>query len=79
MENKSEELFAIEKNAGELLVIRDSTYRNHQLIDVRVSFRDKAGDYHPTRKGICLGLELWTQILPEITKAIQQMKQATTA
>ncbi len=71
-------IFQMEKNAGELLVIRESIIRGHRRLDLRTDFRDKVGEYHPTRKGVCLSADQWQSIIPAIQAAVEGMEVAMT-
>ncbi len=77
MEDSNKALFTIEKNSGELLIVSHSTFKGYNLVDVRTYFKDKLGELHATRKGCCFLPELWEQVVPEINKAIQQIRATT--
>jgi len=73
-ENENRELASMEKNAGERLVLRESLFRGHRFLDLRTDFRDKAGVYHPTRKGVSLSLDQWAAVVPVLQAAILEME-----
>jgi predicted phosphoadenosine phosphosulfate sulfurtransferase len=49
-----------EKNATEVVRVTLSEYRGHKLFDVRVYYSDDEGQYKPTRKGVSLSVNLYT-------------------
>jgi hypothetical protein len=49
-----------EKNATEVIRVSLSEYRGHKLFDVRVYYSDDEGQYKPTRKGVSLSVNLYT-------------------
>ena len=49
-----------EKNATEVVRVSLSEYRGHKLFDVRVYYSDDEGQYKPTRKGVSLSVNLYT-------------------
>jgi hypothetical protein len=56
-----EEVIAqFEKNATEVVRVTLSEYRGHKLFDVRVYYSDDEGQYKPTRKGVSLSVNLYT-------------------
>jgi predicted phosphoadenosine phosphosulfate sulfurtransferase len=56
-----EEVIAqFEKNATEVVRVSLSEYRGHKLFDVRVYYSDDEGQYKPTRKGVSLSVNLYT-------------------
>ena len=47
----------LEKNSRESLVINQSEFKGVNLVDVRVFYKDEAGDLKPTKKGVSVRLE----------------------
>ena len=47
----------LEKNSRESLVINQSEFKGVKLVDVRVFYKDEAGDLKPTKKGVSVRLE----------------------
>ena len=72
--NESRVLAQMEKNAGERLVMSDSTFRGHRFLDLRTHFRDKEGNYHATRKGLSLSVDQWQAVLPVLQSALLEME-----
>jgi hypothetical protein len=50
----------IAKNAGEQLRIEVRAYKGHAFVDMRIYFQDHAGLWQPTRKGVTVNLDLWS-------------------
>ncbi|MBW4056819.1 MAG: hypothetical protein HIU83_15755 [Proteobacteria bacterium] len=76
--NETRELASMEKNAGERLVLRDSTFNGYRFLDLRTDFRDKAGEYHPTRKGLSLSVDQWLAVLPLLQSTLLEMEATLT-
>jgi hypothetical protein len=49
-----------EKNATEVIRVSLAEYRGRKLIDVRVYYSDDEGQYRPTKKGVSLTAERYT-------------------
>ena len=47
----------LEKNSRESLVINQTEFKGVKLVDVRVFYKDEAGDLKPTKKGVSVRLE----------------------
>jgi len=77
-ENESRVLAQMEKNTGERLVLRESNFRGHHILDLRTDFRDKAGVYHPTKKGVSLSLDQWAAVIPVLQAAIVGIENPAT-
>lgn len=63
----------IEKNKREQIRIEATEFKGQDLVDIRVYYQDQAdGEWKPSKKGIAFKMEL----LPEIIKALQDLKTA---
>jgi hypothetical protein len=49
-----------EKNATEVIRVSITEYRGRKLIDMRVYYSDDEGQYRPTKKGVSLAVERYT-------------------
>jgi hypothetical protein len=49
-----------EKNATEVIRVSLTEYRGRKLVDVRVYYSDDEGQYRPTKKGVSLAVERYT-------------------
>ena len=59
----------LEKNSRESLVINQSEFKGVKLVDVRVFYKDEAGDLKPTKKGVSVRLEQ----LDALIKALSEL------
>ena len=62
----SETLYTFAKNSVEEVRASFTRYRGHDLADVRVYYRDDDGQLQPSRKGVCISVDL----LPELRSAV---------
>ena len=62
----------LEKNSRESLVINQSEFKGVKLVDVRVFYKDEAGDLKPTKKGVSVRLEQ----LDALIKALSDLSAA---
>lgn len=63
------------KNAGETLIIKQTEYKGHQLIDIRIYYKSDSGsgdsELRPTKKGVCVRAEL----VGDLIEALQQAER----
>jgi hypothetical protein len=59
-EGMDEVIAQFEKNATEVIRISLTEYRGRKLIDARVYYSDDEGQFRPTKKGISLAVERYT-------------------
>lgn len=64
----------VQKNTQETIRVHQTEYKGHDLVDIRVYYRDGNDDLKPTRKGITFKREL----LDEILEALNQLKENIT-
>ena len=64
----------IEKNSRESIVVSESTHMGYDLVDVRVFYKDEAGELKPTRKGVSLHREQ----LGDVIKALSVIERTKT-
>lgn len=70
--------FEIAKNKGDKIVIEPTTYRNHDLIAVRVHWFDhKTQQWFPSKRGLTLKPEQWQQILPLVAELLSCQESDT--
>ena len=67
----------IEKNSRESIVVSESTHMGYDLVDVRVYYKDEAGELKPTRKGVSLHREQLDDVIKALS-AIERAKTVTT-
>jgi single-stranded DNA-specific DHH superfamily exonuclease len=69
---KVQVIHTFQKNKEEEVRFSIREYKERQYFDVRVWFLSgEGGEYHPTKKGITLSLEL----LPELRKGIERVSR----
>lgn len=60
----------IPKNSnGEVIRVNAQTYRNKHLVDCRVFYQDKEGEWKPTRKGLCVTKDTIDALIAALSKA----------
>ena len=64
----------IEKNSRESIVVSETTHMGYDLVDVRVFYKDEAGELKPTRKGVSLHREQ----LGDVIKALSVIERTKT-
>ena len=68
-------LAEVDKNAREVLRVTSTTYEGIALLDVRCWTRPATptgGECKPTKKGLSLRPDLWREVLPIITAAVEE-------
>ena len=58
----------IEKNTKERIHVTIEEYHGHKFIDCRVYYRDEAGEWQPTRKGIALNADTIEDVISALQK-----------
>jgi hypothetical protein len=67
-----DELIAqFEKNATEVVRVSLTEYRGRKLVDVRVYYSDDEGQYHPTKKGVSLSVDVY----PDFKRALLELEK----
>ena len=66
----------IEKNSRESIVVSETTHMGYDLVDVRVFYKDEAGDLKPTRKGVSLHREQVGDVIKALS-VIERTKTVT--
>jgi hypothetical protein len=65
-------LGTIRKNAAEEIRLTVETFRGHEIINIRVWYRDAAGKYRPGKQGLAFRLEQLGEVLDALRKAMLQ-------
>ncbi|HVA67188.1 MAG TPA: transcriptional coactivator p15/PC4 family protein [Elusimicrobiota bacterium] len=60
------------KNSRESVRAIVKTWNGRELFDIRVCYRNDAGELKPTQKGLCLSLDK----LPELRQAVEALEKA---
>jgi hypothetical protein len=70
-QDEGTEVGRVKKNANEVLILRETTYEGHDLLDLRVFAVDAEGlNPKPTRKGVCCKRETWPAIAALLQEAL---------
>lgn len=68
----------LEKNKSEIIRVSIDEYRGEKLVNIRVFYKDKEGNWAPSKKGIAIRLEIFPQlkkVLDEIEEIINDFKK----
>ncbi len=65
-------IYSFQKNSQEEVRVSLSEYKGHNYIDFRIYFKDEDGEFKPTKKGLAIAPNL----LPEMEKTIEKLKEA---
>lgn len=68
-------LGTIRKNASEEIRLTVETFKGHEIVNVRVWFRDAAGEYRPGKQGLAFRLELLGEVLDSLGRARKAVLQ----
>ena len=64
-----DELIAqFEKNATEVVRVSLTEFHGRKLVDLRVYYTDDKGEYRPTRKGISLAVDDYTEFRTAVAR-----------
>jgi Transcriptional Coactivator p15 (PC4) len=69
----------IPKNPTEEVRVALTSYRGHDLIDIRVFFQDEQGEWRPTKRGVSLSVDSFTELREAIAKAEEMLNNQPTA
>ena len=68
----------IERNQKECIRVSLEEYKGHRFIDCRIFWKDNAGEYRPSKKGISLNDETVKEVITALSKADRELeKQAS--
>lgn len=68
----------IAKNPTEEVRISLTSYRGHDLVDIRVFFQDEQGEWRPTKRGVSLSVDSFAELREAVAKA-EEMLNSTPA
>jgi hypothetical protein len=71
MNDNAQLIHAFSKNPLEEIRVSLTVFKKKQYIDLRVYYRGDDGEYHPSKKGLTLSLDL----LPELLEAVQKAQE----
>ena len=61
-------LLTIDKSEKDQVLVRETLYKNHEYIDIRIFNKSRDGEYHPTRKGVTLPKEKMKELVRTMAK-----------
>ncbi len=64
-------IHAFPKNPLEEIRVSLTVFKKKQYIDLRVYYKGDDGEYHPSKKGITVSLDLF----PDLVEAIEKARQ----
>lgn len=64
----------IQKNSTEKIQVSTASYKGHDFIDIRIYFKDDAGEWRPTKKGIAIAPEEVDDLINFIKKAQKRLR-----
>lgn len=68
------DVFEFDKNSVEKVRVSLTVYKGHELVDIRVYYKNDAGEFLPTRKGLSLSVDLFPELLAGIKKAREKIE-----
>lgn len=69
----------IEKNKSEIIRVSIDEYKGEKLINIRVFYKDKDGNWAPTKKGIAIRLEVFPklkEVLDEVEEIVNDIRKS---
>jgi len=69
----------IAKNPTEEVRISLTSYRGHDLVDIRVFFQDEQGEWRPTKRGVSLSVDSFTELREAVAQAEAMLNTAPAA
>ena len=69
MSEKAQLIHSFPKNPLEEIRISLTVYKKKQYIDLRVYYKGDDGEYHPSKKGLTLSLDLMSDLEEAVRKA----------
>jgi Transcriptional Coactivator p15 (PC4) len=69
----------IAKNPTEEVRISLTSYRGHDLVDIRVFFQDEQGEWRPTKRGVSLSVDSFAELREAVVKAEEMLNTLPSA
>jgi transcriptional coactivator p15 (PC4) len=69
----------IAKNPTEEVRLSLTSYRGHDLVDIRVFFQDEQGEWRPTKRGVSLSVDSFAELREAIVKAEEMLNALPSA
>jgi len=71
MNKEPQVVYTFPKNPLEEVRASLTVYRGKQYIDLRIYYKGDDGEYHPSKKGLTLSLDLFS----ELDKAVEKLRE----
>jgi hypothetical protein len=72
MAKEPETVHVFPKNPLEEIRSSITTFKGKQYVDIRIYYKGDDGEFHPSKKGVTLSVELF----PELEAAMQKLKES---
>jgi hypothetical protein len=69
----------IAKNPTEEVRVSLTSYRGHDLVDIRVFFQDEQGEWRPTKRGVSLSVDSFAELRDAVVKAEEMLNALPSA
>jgi hypothetical protein len=69
----------ITKNPTEEVRVSLTSYRGHDLVDIRVFFQDEQGEWRPTKRGVSLSVDSFAELREAVVKAEEMLNTLPSA
>jgi hypothetical protein len=63
----------IAKNPTEEVRVSLTSYRGHDLVDIRVFYQDEQGEWRPTKRGVSLSVDSFADLRAAVVKAEEML------
>lgn len=70
-EEKAQVVHSFPKNPLEEVRASLTTFKRKQYVDLRIYYKGDDGEYHPSKKGLTISLDL----LPDLEEAVRKLKE----
>jgi hypothetical protein len=75
MSDDAKIIHAFPKNPIEEIRVSLTVFKKKQYIDLRVYYKGDDGEYHPSKKGLTLSLDLLPDLLEGVQKAQEEVSE----
>ncbi|HOV86082.1 MAG TPA: transcriptional coactivator p15/PC4 family protein [Syntrophobacteraceae bacterium] len=71
MKTENEFVYSFPKNPLEEVRAGLTVFRGKQYVDLRIYYKGDDGEFHPSKKGLTLSIELF----PELEEAVKRLRE----
>lgn len=71
MKTENETVYSFPKNPLEEVRAGVTVFRGKQYVDLRIYYKGDDGEFHPSKKGLTLSIELF----PELEEAVKKLRE----